>query len=137
MCIRDRSGTVCRIAGILHCFTEDEPAAQPISGLTMARAASLGRCFLQHAQVLYGASGEKRTIEDAAYVLQKVAGLEQITRRDLYRACRSRFKKANDMEPVIQLLCEHGYLVETVKQPPGGHRSSVVLFVNPQVTQNK
>lgn len=123
-------GAVCRIAGILHCYEVDRPSEQPIAGLTMERAVALGHCFLQHARVLYGAAGGDPAIENANFVLEKLAGLEKITKRDLFRACRSRFKTVGEMEPTLKLLREHGYLREVITQPKGGHRPSVIFYVN-------
>lgn len=116
----------------MHCYEADKPAGQQISGATMKHAVALGCGFLDHARRLYGETGGDQAVDNAKFILQKVAGLWQISKRDLYRDCRSRFKTVKTMEPAVVLLCEHGYLKEIVKQPKGGHRPSIIYYVNPK-----
>lgn len=35
---------------------------------------------------------------------------EKITRRDIHQGTKGRFKKVTEVDPVIDLLIEHGYL---------------------------
>lgn len=125
-------GAVCRIAGVLHCYTVDDPVTVPISGETMMQAVQLGYCFLQHAQSAYGIMGGDKNTASAKYILKKLDGAKQITKRDLYRSCRGRFKKPDEMEPALELLKEHDYIKEILKRPEGGHRSSTIFYVNPK-----
>ena len=123
-------GTVCRIAGILHCYTVDTPAEIPISGDTMRKASKLGFCFMQHALKAYGAMGSDQRIADAKYVLSKIEGMEETTKRDLYRACR-RFKKPGELDPALKILREHQYIRGVEKRQVNGGTPSVTIYINP------
>jgi hypothetical protein len=125
-------GAVCRIAGILHCFSSENPAETQISGDTMLHAIELGFCFLQHAQAAYGAMGGDQNAAAATYVLKRISGMESITKRNLHQLCRGRFKKIDELEPVISLLIDHGYLREsTVPTEGAGRKPSPKYLINP------
>lgn len=131
------AGTVCRIAGILHCFSCPDPAAAQISGETMVNAIKLGFCFLQHAQAAYGAMGSDQTAAAAKYVLKRLGGVQSITKRNLHQLCRGRFKKVDELEPIITALIDHGYLRESTPPSEGaGRKPSPTYLVNPLLSQN-
>ena len=131
------AGTVCRIAGILHCFSCPDPAAVQISGETMMNAIKLGFCFLQHAQAAYGAMGSDQTAAAAKYVLKRLNGVQSITKRNLHQLCRGRFKKVDELEPIITALIDHGYLRESTPPSEGaGRKPSPTYLVNPLLSQN-
>jgi hypothetical protein len=131
------AGAVCRIAGILHCFSCPDPAAVQISGETMMNAIKLGFCFLQHAQAAYGAMGSDQTAAAAKYVLKRLNGVQSITKRNLHQLCRGRFKKVDELEPIITALIDHGYLRESTPPSEGaGRKPSPTYSVNPLLSQN-
>lgn len=126
------AGAVCRLAGILHCFSCSDPAAKQISGETMLHAIELGYCFLQHAQAAYGAMGGDQTSAAAKYVLKRLDGMQSITKRNLHQLCRGRFKKVDELEPVITALIDHGFLKETeVHNEGAGRKPSPIYLINP------
>lgn len=124
-------GAVCRIAGVLHCYTLDDLVAAPISGETMMQAIQLGYCFLQYAQAAHGIMSRDKSAAAAKYVLRKIEGVEKITKSQLYQSCRGRFKKSDDLEPALDSLKEHGYIKEVVKRPEGAGRPSNIIIINP------
>jgi hypothetical protein len=65
--------------------------------------------------------------------------LEQVTRRDLFNASRSRFKRVEDIDPAIRLLIAHNYLREALSQEREGpgRKPSPAYEINPGLyTQN-
>ena len=131
------AGAVCRLAGILHCFSCSDPAAEQISGETMIHAIELGFCFLQHAQAAYGTMGGDQTAAAAKYVLKRLDGVKSITKRNLHQLCRGRFKKVDELEPIITALIDHGYLKESTPPNEGaGRKPSPTYLVNPLLSQN-
>ncbi|MDP4119589.1 MAG: DUF3987 domain-containing protein [Bacillota bacterium] len=131
------TGTVCRIAGILHCYSCDNPADTQISGETMMHAVELGFCFLQHAQAAYGTMGGDQSAAAAKYVLKRLDGMKSITKRNLHQLCRGRFKKVDELEPIITALIDHGYLRESTPTSEGaGRKPSPTYLVNPLLSQN-
>jgi hypothetical protein len=141
---------VARIAGVLHMAgTAGEGQAwnAPIAAATVAAAIRLGRDYLlPHALAAFGLMGADERLEDARAVavwlgkhsvhsVHSVQGAVVVSQRDIHYAFRGRFKTAKDVESVIKLLEEHGYL-RPVFQPPAqgpGRRPSPRFEVNPLI----
>ena len=62
--------------------------------------------------------GVDHTTEDGKYVLKAIkdSGLAEFTRRDIMRLCR-KFKKADDVQAVLSMLIEYGYISEKAEKP--------------------
>ena len=136
-------GAIIRISGILcraeknGCFKfllESEPLV--IDGDTLQRAIDLGRYYTEHAKAAYMLMGADPVVKQCKYVLKAIrnAGFSELSKRDIMRLCRS-FKKADELQPVLDRLCEYGYLaLKPVRTKPGGGRpASQSYLVNPAV----
>lgn len=125
-------GQALRLAGILHCFAVPNPEQHEISMEVMGAAVDLAVFFLKHAKAAYGVMGSDPKVSDAKYILKKLDGVKQITKRDLFNQCRGRFKKMDELEPVIALLLDHNYLREMTPPSTGaGRKPSPILYINP------
>jgi hypothetical protein len=98
-------------------------------------AVALGRYFLAHAVAAFEQMGADGTLDAAKAVALWVCDQETFTRRDFHQAHRSRFPKAADVDPVLELFETHCW----VRQRPrprqrGGRPPSPVYDVNPQLT---
>ena len=75
------------------------------------------------------------TVEKALHVVAKLRKLSvtSICRSDLYQKCRGRFfRDVKDMEPVLTLLEQHGYIWMDIPTYSGVGRPSVgKIYVNP------
>lgn len=128
-------GAVLRIAGLLHVaqhhgfldFTE-------VSGETMKNAVRIGEYFLEHAKAAYSLMGADPVNKQGEYLLDAIkrGQVGEFSRRDAMRMCR-RFHTAESLQPVLNRLCEYGYIAPKPTEPaPGvGRRPSEVYLTNP------
>lgn len=152
------AGAVARIAGLLHTAKHIGPGVGlplMIDDETVCDAITIGYYFIAHARAAFAEMGADPVVEDAKHLvrwLQRNDPVGQITRRDLFIATRSRFKKVEAIDPALRLLTDHGYLRDAaVADPtpdesgrlPRGRKPSPTYDVNPalyaqnsQKTQN-
>jgi len=129
-------GAMLRIAALIHAAEiEVAPCDTPISGETVMRAISITEFFGFHAMSAYQSMGADKSQSGAKYILRKLEtlGVDVISKRDLHRASRTMFKKAEDVRPAIQMLMEMGYIRE-YREETGG-RASEKILVNPLWTK--
>ncbi len=130
-------GAILRIAGILHAAKNPQNCTDiEVDEKTMQNAISIGRYFLEHAKGAYALMGADQQIQDAKYVLRQLEKQQPITiaRRDLFRACRGRFKKSQDISPALELLLEFGYIKELEVEHKGvGRKPDMQYQINPYV----
>lgn len=131
-------GLVLRIAGLLHVSAG---LKGDISADLTECAIAIGRYAMRHALYAYSVLGADETIEKALHVVNKLRklGAQSISRSDLYQRCRGRFfRDAKDMDPVLDLLEQYGYI--WVDMPPYigiGRPSAGVVYVNPMMLESE
>lgn len=128
-------GAVLRIAGLLHGaqhhgfldFTE-------VSGETMENAVRIGEYFLEHAKAAYSLMGADPVNKQGEYLLDTIKRdqITEFSRRDAMRMCR-RFRNVESLQPVLNRLCEYGYIAPKPTEPAlgVGRRPSEVYLTNP------
>lgn len=128
-------GAVLRIAGLLHGaqhhgfldFTE-------VSGETMENAVRIGEYFLEHAKAAYFLMGADPVNKQSEYLLGAIqrGQITEFSRRDAMRMCR-RFHTVESLQPVLNRLCEYGYIAPKPMEPVlgVGRRPSEVYLTNP------
>jgi replicative DNA helicase len=107
-------GHVARIMGLLHCaLTPIAPWETPIAPTTVRCAIQIGRYAMAHTRAAYGMMGRDGALEDAKHLLAWLRREERqsISKRDLHQGTKTRFSHIGMMEPAVQLLMEHGFLV--------------------------
>ena len=133
-------GSVLRISGILHVMKYPKDSMfGPVDRETMENAVTIGRYFLEHAKAAYSLMGADAVNKNAQYLLSAIKRerLAEFSRRDAMRLCR-RFKTAESLQPVLDRLCEYGYLAAK-PQPPAhgaGRKPSEVYLTNPAVLED-
>lgn len=130
-------GAVLRISGILHVMKYPKDSMfDAVDRETMEHAVTIGRYFLAHAKAAYSLMGADTVNKDARYLLSfiKRERLAEFSRRDAMRLCRS-FKTADSLQPVLNRLCEYGYIVVKPQEPASGigRRPSEIYVTNPAV----
>lgn len=130
-------GAVLRIAGLLHAtqhhgfldFTE-------VSVETMENAVRIGEYFLEHAKAAYSLMGADPVNKHSEYLLGAIKRerISEFSRRDAMRLCR-RFKTAESLQPVLNRLCEYGYIAPKPVEPVlgVGRRPSEMYLTNPDL----
>ena len=112
--------------------------SQPLPGETMERGVHLIRAFALHAEVAFGLMQTKGEAADARYLLGRISdlGAARVTRRELRRAAR-RFTRDDEMEPALQILCEHGYVRLAERgQHPRGSPPTMTYEVHPAALED-
>jgi replicative DNA helicase len=156
------SGNVARLAGILHVtewavnsmctgsegmYTEF-PWDCPVTPRTMESAIRLGWYFKGHAQAAFALMGADARIGSAKKVWAAIQkhNPDAFTVRDLWQKVRRGFSGVSQLEQVLNLLEELGYVrrVESQKREGPGQSPSPSYEVNPlartqntQCTQNR
>jgi hypothetical protein len=132
------AGAACRLAGLLHLAGHLRDGwARPISVATFAGAVRLAGYLVEHARAVFDLMGADPRVDDARWLLDWISRTEQtqFTRRDAHRAApRGRFSKATDLDPILGLLEEHGWLRRVdadASRPKGGRPPSPRFLVNP------
>ena len=102
-------------------------------------AVTIGRYFLEHAKAAYSLMGADVVNKNAQYLLSAIKRerLTEFSRRDAMRRCR-RFKTAESLQPVLNRLCEYGYIAlkPTEGIPTLGRKPSEVYLTNPAVLED-
>ena len=131
-------GAVLRMAGLLH-IAENPlfPEFTEVSDETMRHAVQIGAYFLEHAKAAYSLMGADPVNRQCEYLLSRLRQnvVREFSRRDAMRMCR-RFKTAEALQPILNRLCEYGYIAPKPEAAPyhTGRRPSEVYLVNPAVS---
>jgi hypothetical protein len=140
------AGTAARLAGILHLAADPTPpVASRIEDSAAEAAIQLARDYLlPHAQAAFGCMGADAVMEGAAKVWAAVVrhspnfesnadGSQRVTRRDIHQWERRTFPSPDDLDPVLRLMVEWGYLRpwSDPDSKPGVGRPSPTFEVNP------
>ena len=125
-------GAMVRIAALLH--LSDFTVEQPIGEMTMQAAIKIAEFLGPHAEAAYQAMGADGSMEEAKYLWRRIAasGEAEISKRDLFRLVRGKFKKAENMETPLRVLVEYGYIrIEDMDRDGAGRKASPKIKVNP------
>ncbi|NYH78199.1 hypothetical protein FHR84_001521 [Actinopolyspora biskrensis] len=118
-------GQTVRLASLLHLAAHpSEPWTIPVAADTVKRARRLARYFTAHALAVFDRLGADPDLEAARILLDWIqrTGPESFTKREAHRANRGeRFRQANDLNPALALLEDHGHIayVEPTRTGPG------------------
>jgi hypothetical protein len=135
------AGATARIAALLSLAKELEGdgdlSERRVDADTLQDAISIGRYLIAHAKAAFYEMGSNPAVEDARRILAWIErkDLSRFTKREVHQAHRSHFKTVSDLDPVLRLLEEHGYirLHEAPQQSGPGRPRSPVYDVNPRL----
>lgn len=133
------AGAVARVAGGQHVaehITNAGEMSLEVGPQTVENAIRFGRDYLiGHAQAAFGIMGCDPRIESARAVLRSLRELSSVnsgtivtggpvfvSRRDIHRKHHRRFAKAEDLDPILDLLVRHGWLRPDGKDQRGPGR---------------
>ncbi len=140
-------GYVLRVAGLLH-MAENAAynsynsynSPEVISDATLARAIRFIQYLIPHAQAAYAEIGADPSVEGARMVLRWIekTGAREFSKQTCYQGVKGTLKRADDLDPVLSLLCDHGYLreVEAPARPGPGRKPAPSYEVNPAIFQS-
>lgn len=135
-------GAVARIAGLLHVARNvfRGPEKLEISIEDMGAAIRVADALSAHALAVFDLMGADPSLDGARHVLRWIQrqGFQSFTFRDAHAAHKARFKRAAELEPVIEVLAERGYIKPTPTPPgPMGGRPSRTYQVNPMLSRDR
>jgi replicative DNA helicase len=92
--------------------------------VTILAASRIGAYFKANAINAFIEMGTDQGTADAVYLLDRIDRLcqSELSERDMHVATKSRFKKKDDLIPVIARLVDHGYLIPLPDSEPTGGR---------------
>lgn len=132
-------GNTMRIAGVLHVIKHKADSVRVLlEADTMKSAIEIGKYYLEHSKAAFDIMGlsDPPDVQDAKYIISRLEQNDKndfndfIQKRDALRLCQ-RFEKAEDMEPGLKCLEEHGYIA-IVKESQGRGRPSEKIYINPE-----
>ena len=110
---------------------------RPITADTFAGAIRLASYLIEHARAVFDLMGADHRLDDARWLLEWISRTNQaqFTRRDAHHSApRGRFPKATNLDPILGVLEEHGWLRRVdadAPAPKGGRPPSPRFLVNP------
>lgn len=136
------AGAALRIAGLLHVATEvsthnSHNSQNTIDEATLADALRLAHYLVAHARAAFVEMGTDGATTGARRALGWIEEkqLRTFTKRDLYQAIKGTYPKADDLDPILNVLCDHGYirLVVTEGRSGPGRRPSPTYEAHPDL----
>ncbi len=133
-------GAVVRISALLHLAANAGVSAPwdiPVSAETFEAARRIGQYFVDHAKVAFARMGAHASLESSQYLLTSIKrlNLQTFTARDLFQKTKGKFANMAELDPVLNLLEDHGYLRKSTndrQQAKPGRPASVTYQVNPR-----
>ncbi|GIG58766.1 hypothetical protein Lfu02_31380 [Longispora fulva] len=135
------TGAIVRIAGLLHLAQHlDDGPCRPVTADTLERATILGHYYATHALAAFDDMGADPTVAQARTALVWITRTrtDRLTKRDLYRGTQNHFKTAAHLDPVLELLENHGYIrqLPTSQKVGGGRPPSPTYEVHPELDKH-
>lgn len=128
-------GAVLRLAALLHIvrYHDGRPWEKNIALQDMSAAVRMGEVLSAHALAVFDLMGADLALDGARVVLRwiKREKKSRFTFRDCHLALKSRYKRAKDLEPIMEVLVERHFIRQRVEKV--AHRPSRVFEVNPAV----
>ncbi|SFU57099.1 Protein of unknown function [Nitrosospira multiformis] len=131
-------GAVIRVAALLHIarYADTGPWKKDIGAEDMEAALRMAEVLSVHALAVFDLMGADPALDGARLVLRwiKREGKSEFTFRDCHQAHKSRYKRAKELDPIIDVLIERHFIRQRVEKV--AHRPSRVFEVNPAVLSN-
>jgi len=132
-------GAIARLAGLLHICRHayGDPELIDIGSEDMKAAIRLGHCLVEHAKIAFDSMGADPALDGARVILDwiKRTQPERFTFHECHYAHKSRFKRAKELEPAIEVLKERNYIFEKDEDEKKVGRPSRVLLPNLMIYQ--
>jgi len=134
------AGGIVRIAGLLHLAehaTAAKPWEIPISGETMRAAVQIGCYLIPHAKAAFIEMNADESTKTAKHALKWIVRkeAETFTKRQLHQALKGRLKKTDEVDEVLDVLIDYGYIRPRPSEDSKAGRPSEVYEVNPLTWQ--
>ncbi len=122
------SGSVIRMAGLLHCtrYAYEQPANYEIDKQDVQAAIRMADVLAIHALTAFDLMGADPALDGARQVLRWIEREDktEFTFRDCHYAHKSRYKRAEDLKPALEVLVERHFIRQRHAQPKQGRPST-------------
>lgn len=132
-------GHTARIAGLLSLAAHiDTGWKVPIDVAFVRDAIKIAEYLIAHALVAFDAMRLDTLASDAKSLLYWISERDRFSRREIHQSHRRRFPTVDDITPVLNLLCDHEYIVEEPRKPPTGRGRppGPTYIVNPRTRES-
>lgn len=132
---------VARIAGLLHVANHLRDGwTQPVSVDTVHTATTIGRYFAIHALAAFDTMGADPITDHARAALDWIQRNQphQFTKREMFRGIyRSRFHKVDELDPILDLLEQSGYIrrLPEPERAGRGRKPSPTYLTHPHIVR--
>lgn len=121
------TGAALRVAGLLHVAAQvgshnSHNSQNEIGEETLADAFRLTHYLIAHARAAFAEMGTDPAMAGARRVVDwlEQRAAREFTKRDLFEAIKGTYPKADDLDPMLKLLCDHGYIRLQVTEDRAG-----------------
>jgi len=129
------AGAMARVAALLHITRHAfvKPAEHEISLQDMEAALRMADVLGIHALAVFDLMGADPALDGARHILRWIEreGKHEFSFRDCHYAHKTRYKRTDELEPVIEVLIERHYIRSRVVKV--AHRPSRLFEVNPAI----
>jgi hypothetical protein len=133
------SALICRASVYRSHDFLDVAESLEVDDEQMAKAIRIGNYFIEHAKAAFMLMGADPIIRQSKKIVEVIRDnrLVEFTRRDIMRLCRT-FKKAEDVQQVLNRLIDYGYIAEKLDNSYSGkgRPPAQVYLVNPYIYEN-
>lgn len=136
------AGAILRIAGLLHIAEQlgshnSHNSHNEISEATLAAAFRMANYLIAHARAAFFEMGSDSAMAGARRALAWIEDrrAHEFTKRDLFQGIKGTIPKADDIDPILKVLCDYGYIrpMEMSDRGGPGRRPSPRYETHPDV----
>ncbi len=132
-------GAMARVAALLHItrYAFENASVYEIHLMDMNAALRMADVLGIHALAVFDLMGADPALDGARHVLRWIEreGKTEFSFRDCHYAHKTRYKRTDELEPVIEVLIERHYIRPRVVKV--AHRPSRLFEVNPAILRNE
>lgn len=131
-------GQLMRLAGLIHMATVLDDEDYTVKVETIQVIEQLKDYFISHAKKAFNVSSVDEDVEDAKYLLGRIMDLQQngqLKRQELWQMVKQRFGKSEQIEPILKLLTDRGYIkISEIQNKSGKGRKSKMIILHPEIS---
>lgn len=131
-------GQLMRLAGLIHMATVIDDDDYTVQVETIQVIEQLKDYFISHAKKAFNVSSVDEDVEDAKYLLGRIMDLQQdgqLKRQELWQMVKQRFGKSEQIEPILKLLTDRGYIkISEIQNKSGKGRKSKMIILHPEIS---
>lgn len=139
-------GNTMRIAGVFHLIKHKVDAYNVLlDAETLTAAIEVGKYYLEHSKAAFDIMGlsDPQDVKDAKYIISRLGenslnSLNSfIPKGAAFDLSKGKFKTAEEMQPGLDVLVEHGYIAIVKEHTKKKGRPPEKIYINPEYIKYK